>query len=409
MVKNDFYQTLIKKLYKISGTNWYLSTCKSCNHFFLSPEPQATNCGSYSCNYETSKISEIDTNLRKNQSLLEISNLIATYFKTKGYVIEKPMEIIHAYKGKARLDSMKTTLFTVAGVQLIDKKVPKEPTYIPQPSVRLKWLKSYSDINPKKPYSTSFVNITTLQAIERIDDFYIQLQDWLELLNRFSLLNKIKLKIKETQIRWSEKRANGIFLKVNYHGVELGDIGLIFDFPFNKNYRSHLIDIGFGLERLGWIINGTRSYFDVIGPLLLSALKKYVVIDHVRTLTLIVGSNVSLRNTVHGKKIGKLVDHLVECGEMFFDFLPLVVYYYNFWKNFIYLPLKPTEIEYEIKREINRKINKRLLNKGFKKYLLQGMEDLPTYELVDRILKERNIHPNTMKNLIYKTLYRDNA
>lgn len=372
-----------------SRRGWKPSICLKCGYKFFT-QVDSSNCGSYTCE-------NVKFYLKPNQRdvflpLNLIEDRIRKKFRKLGYLERDPVDVIHAYKGKRAVKKLETTLFTVSGIQLLDEIFLNEnpydmnvefPLFVFQPSVRLKFIKNIGDV---EGVSTSFVNISLIDIDANSRDFVFHLSNCMELLEELDLIRGMKFKIKKGYAKWGRRTAPGIFLKANYSGCEIGDLGYICDFPISGSYRTNLIDFGFGLERLSWVLNQAESYFDIIGPLFESALGNYLLMDLTRTLTLIIGSNVKPNSTIHGRKIKNMISLL---GKKYlgYNLLPLVLYYYTFWKKFIPLSLKPSKISWIIEEEIEKTAIKLILDK-LKIKKLPSASSLSFYDSVDKMIEK---------------------
>lgn len=386
--------------------NYFAKYCKNCGKRFYTLVLSNETCGSYRC--EGSRYRFLNESLSENfLSLVELSKLLKVKWDNQGFKVVKPISILHRYEDNLKNPKkLGNTLFTVAGIQILDdvifgERYNLEQTkyFVAQPSIRMKYMPLVGKIDG---ISTSFINVCTEELNPDIKSFVHQIDVWLKLL--FSLkINpyRLNLKVKKGVSRWGRKEFNGVYVKFNYGGLELGDASFLLERYKTLGKALQLIDTGFGLERIAWVINKTPSYFDSIGPFIESFYGKKVLIDHIRTLTLIMGYGITSSRSLHGYRVKQLIKNLLKTNGLLSNYQHLIPYYHNFWSKFITLPLSPFEIKKRFQQEINREINLRI-KEGIK---LKREIDLsiPPQEFIGNLIKGRygkKIKITSIKNLL---------
>ncbi len=340
---------------------YFRKKCRSCGEKFFTKVLNKETCGSYRCEGYSylyfNKLSKQYNFL----SLTKLSKMLSDAWQSYNFKIAKPIPIIRNVSSNSKV--LKNTLFTVAGVQILEDIISERNYYdsnytkyfVAQPVIRMKYI---HDIGKIDGISTSFINVCIEEINPTLESFVDQIDIWLNLLFSLNInLNQIDLKVKKGLSKWGVNQFDGLYVKFNYGGLELGDAGFLSKRNEVSGRKLQLSDIGFGLERIGWAVNQTPSYFDLIGPFLESFCDKHVLIDHIRTLTLILGYNIASSRTLHGYRIKQLIRNLLKTNGLFFNYSHLIPYYYNFWTKFITLPLSPFEIRKRLEEEMNQNIN----------------------------------------------------
>lgn len=251
------------------------------------------------------------------------------------------------------------TNFVIAGFQTINDFLSKSIENYKckwcsfQPVIRLK----EKDIcGVKEGYFTSFINVCEISVDTTFIEYLDDLDNWINILSKCSLHTsglQIKLKNK-TNIN------NGVGVKFIYKGIELGDANL-YKYEFNGK-KMMVSDIGFGYERILWAINNGKNFFAPFVfkyDYLLGNLKD---IDRIKTVTLMVMTNIVPRSNGKGKYVRALVNDL-NTFTYYEKIDKYVEKYYNFYSKFITPILSLNQVKEIIKNEINYNIKKNILSK----------------------------------------------
>lgn len=256
---------------------------------------------------------------------LENPEFLNSFFESKGYGVTKPKSIIN--KGG-------TTLFISAGVQVLDdvvfneKKVPEKKIFVSQPVFRTQYMDQVGE-----GFSTTFINIASEIVNPSVANHFDAINDWVCLLEKLGLKKeKITLKTREKEPQWGDKKFKDFILMIYYDGLEIGDANYIYDIPQKTRDPLKISDIGFGLERIKWILKG-GSYFNE------REIKDPRVFDYCKTIALLTGSGLKPSNKEHGYRLRQLSKRLIDSDKKFDELIPVLKYYYNYWKKWTYLTM----------------------------------------------------------------------
>lgn len=272
-------------------------------------------------------------------------------------------------KGRPINEVRGNTFFVVAGVQGLEgtllhgEKIPDTPFFIAQPCIRT----TEDELVNLGGYSNSFVNICTEHVNASFVEHLNHLDNWLSFLSRLGFYaGDMTLYARNRRQDWGTGEFDCLIIEVNYGGLQLGDAVYWYDIPQSSRKSLVLSDIGFGFERIAWAINKTPSYFDAIGPLLSSINKDFILIDSIRTATLMVMSGVSPGDKDRGIRLTKMVNRASNSpsSSLLPQVKPLVERYYEFWSKF-FTPRQTMKsstkiIEELIGTELNDKIYRKL-------------------------------------------------
>ena len=366
---------------------WILQQCEICNCLFYSIKIFRT-CGSDKCDKSEFVFNEVPNTFI---SIEKLQKRIELFFNKFDYTTEKPLHMLHLKNNDLRVKNLESSLFTMAGVQILDdflfhednlenKKLKK--IFIAQPSVRLR---SISKVGFLPGFYTSFINVCSEYVNptvdEYIDDFFL----WLKLIEELLGLQEIKLKIKEKVVEWNDRKSPTVQVFFYYMSMELGDASFHYEFPQKTRKNIVISDIGFGLERLCICVNKNNRNFDLIGPYMQSVMGEYTIMDRTRTLVLLIGSNILPSDTPHGTKVRSLINDLSADDLGSFKWLELVSYFYAFWCGFIQLELSPLKIRDILRNEIYRQNNRKLAI-ALKLNISNEELTIPTYEFVEHYI-----------------------
>lgn len=256
---------------------------------------------------------------------LETPRCLNSFFNSRGYDVTKSKSIINLGG---------TTLFTSAGVQVLDnvifdeKKIPEKKLFVAQPVFRTQYMDQVGE-----GFSTTFINIASEIVNPSLIDHFEAVNDWLCLFEELGLKKeKITLEKIEKEPQWGDKKFKDFVLMIYYDGLEIGDANYIHDVPQKTRDSLKISDIGFGLERIKWILKG-GSYFgenEIVNPR---------AFDYCKTIMLLAGSGLKPSSKEHGYRLRQLSKRLMDSGKEYDEFLPALKYYYNYWKEWTYLTM----------------------------------------------------------------------
>jgi hypothetical protein len=326
---------------------WKKKRCPSCERVFFT-KSDASTCLSHEC---VNNYSFLSFSKRKKQVTIDdLWSSTLSYFENEGLIIANRNSIVNRKGG---------TLFVIAGMQYFDDVVynengkPEGNYFIPQPCIRLKFLDM---VGKEEGISTSFVNICTGQVDVPVDFLVNHIDIWLNYLSSIGLYVSDMTIILENEICWDDGKFEGQAVLFNYGGLEIGEGIYLSNISQQTRNNITMIDFGFGLERILWALNKTKSYYMLVGPMIEIARGNYVLIDLVRTLTLIAASGIHPSNTAHGYRFRKLVK-MIEEHYLNTNLYTLIRDSYCYWSKFI-RPVVPFlgcvgVIENEIERNNN--------------------------------------------------------
>lgn len=188
--------------------------------------------------------------------LLKSADIIK-YFDDRGYDCLPPHNIVNN----------NDTVFITAGIQPLIKYyqgqilLPNRKLFIPQPVIRTQYMNSIGEGS-----ALSFVNVTSAQFNHSLSEHDMMVKDWYNFFYQLGL----KKSNFETQTDiyeddWGKNlHVEGIRTFHYYDGLEIGDT--TYFTKINDDFQNleidSMSDLGFGLERLRWQLNG-GSYYDL--------------------------------------------------------------------------------------------------------------------------------------------------
>ncbi|MFH1049235.1 MAG: hypothetical protein V1732_06265 [Patescibacteria group bacterium] len=345
-VKEDFFVS----------RGWQRKKCPLCLEDYYTKN-DLPNCGSYRCS-DGYKFLDIPA----PKSYLEFDTCamrLREFFIAKNYNLRLPIGVI-------RKDER--TLFASTAGQIYDdlvygKTIQSEPSMyiILQPVIRLQGIKIVGLIDGN---STSFVHAATEGWNIHMEDHLKTLDHWLDFFSNLGLhAGGLCLKTKRAENDWSGTKVISEMLKINYGGLEIGVANFFPDIPQPNGKNATLSDIGVGLERLIWGVNKSPLYFDGIGPLFYSIAIDRIILDALRTATLMVASGIIPEYKSHNSKLRLMIESIADLAYKI-NLYELVKYYHNQWNSLISLNRSQEQtyeiIRQRIDRSINLKINRAL-------------------------------------------------
>lgn len=292
------------------------------------------------------------------------------FFEKRGYKIHKPKSIIN--EGGS-------TLFTSAGVQILDDVIfreaviPQEKIYVAQPVLRSQFI---DEIKPGT--STSFVNISTEVVNPGLDEHFRTFSDWLDLLSELGIKEgDLDIFSDEDEPSWGGKKFKNKILRIFYRGLEIGDSVYAHDVPQGSRSPINFSDIGFGLERIKW--SKRINYGEL-------AINERIE-DYCKTLALLSGSGLQPSNHDQGYRMRlfskRLLEEKTEVREQTDKALS---YYYDYWTRWAHLKVEKGEAVARIAKENGRNFNRILLDKLKEKHADVDINiNLSTSELINKL------------------------
>ncbi len=183
------------------------------------------------------------------------------------------------------------TELTISAVQALDPllKDGRPQTYrrgfLPQPVVRFTGERDASG-DLRDGFLTSFVNVSRVQPIERLDEYGVILDGWLSVLSQLGFHAR-HLSIHGALTPWRRREVAGITLHFRHLDLDLGDIVLLWN---AEDPTRMAVDLGTGLERLAWARTQQGWPHLVYGRFAQSA--PPTTLDAIRTATLLLGHGI---------------------------------------------------------------------------------------------------------------------
>lgn len=358
--------------------NWTKKQCNHCHRTFFT-KSDFENCQSYECNNREYTF----LNYSRRSKLVTEEELITVtkeFFSQKGLVIKKYDSVVN---------KIGDTIFIVAGIQCLDNIVHREEPFdntvffSPQPCIRLKFL---GEGGVHEGISSSFVNLCSAEVGASADKYWNHLTLWLDFFSKVGIYVKdLAIVIDKTDIRAGVMK--GRMIEINYGGLELGEGIFFYEVMQKTRDPISIIDFGFGFERILWSINKTRSYFLLLGPKLDVVQGNQVLIDLIKTLTLMAMSGVYPSNKNHGFHFRRIVKMIVR-NYLGIQIEHLIRYSYSYWKKFITpcvdlhncISSIMLETQYQTNRQLCHRLN---ITQTFEREIYMK----PTEEFLKHVLK----------------------
>ncbi|MFG2997256.1 hypothetical protein [Streptomyces sp. NPDC048340] len=184
------------------------------------------------------------------------------------------------------------TELTISAVQALDPllKDSKRQTYrrgfLPQPVVRFTGERDASG-DLCDGFLTSFVNVSRVEPIGRLDDYSAILDGWLSVLSQLGFHAR-HMSVHGTLTPWRRREVEGITLHFRHLGLDLGDIVLLWN---TDNPTCMAVDLGTSLERLAWA--RTQQHWQALIYGRFADVAPPTTLDAVRTATLLLGHGIN--------------------------------------------------------------------------------------------------------------------
>jgi len=325
---------------------------------------------------------------------LRTPRIFREFFETRGTSLASPRPIVNSHK---------TTLFISAGVQILEDAmyneapIPSGRLFVAQPVFRTHFINK--EIG--EGTSTSFVNVATESVNQSPEAHFEGLHDWFDFLQSIGLKrSKFHFLSDSKETKWGGKEITLKRVKIRYDGLSIGDAAYIDDFPQTSRDGLQISDIGFGLERIRWILRGGSC------SELICEDENYLAsdrtIDHAKTLALLAGAGVKPHYKAHGYRFRQLSKRLVgECTEKgWVDLDSLLDIFYTQWGRWINLPLSKKETIDRVKKENMRNFNAELLKRLRAFYADVGVDINKPTNMVVKLLKGTSADPSVVQKTL---------
>ena len=316
----------------------------------------------------------------ENSELLSQREVLNDYFRDNEFIIAEPVSVINGDRD---------TIFTTAGVQSLSRYIHNEdslpllPVFIAQPVMRTQFLDVISEGS-----SINFINAATIGFNRTPEQHIASLNVWMDLFKKLGFRDELfAYKVKEFSQYWGDKQIIGEKIFIIYDGLEIGDASYVDSVDQNTRQPISLSDIGFGLERIRWILSG-GSYFDIQAKssdnLLSNEAKVYC-----SSLSLLASEGLEPSNKGAGYRFRLLSKRLVkdlginhECVEAYLESC------YDYWGQWTGTPCCKQDAINTIKKENARNFNRLVLDE-LSSYLVkkgQGINvNVPTDIFIKRL------------------------
>ncbi len=373
----------------MESRSWKLCECQSCRRAFYSKNLEASECGWRKCSSADKEKVRNAVLSKKQISLLSLLQKIKSLFISLGYTNHEPIAMTSGYN----------TDLVSAGVQIFSDIFSSRDSsgkggvryFVSQPCVRLGSLRSKEDKLPKD-MSTSFVNTCTESLGITLDDHFTSMDHWLTVLSKLGLhASNLNLIIRNRLENWGmgEFLVHQVFFV--YNSVEIGDANFTYSLPGNSSLS--MSDIGFGLERICWVLNGLSDYSDVSSILGLPSDPELQ--DACRTIALLLTSKV----TPSGRSSGGRLRWLIKRATLRTDAanVVMIVYsYLGFWKQF-----NKSELNYSSMLEILMpECDHGIIKDLCLRFGVNQHSKLSLIELIEILVYNRGQDPKFIKELI---------
>lgn len=349
----DTYSGIVKKF--LSEKGWREHRCDGCGNTFFaksSVKIETPACGWHKCDKGDYPFRNFSKR-KKVPKPTQISANMGEYFRSAGFEPVTPRNIA---------DTHGQTDLVIAGVQMFDDIVHcNQPllngkVFVAQPCVRMQF---QSQVESQEGISTSFVNVCTEQMGASFDEHLQSVDHWCTALSKLGLhMNDFVVVMKTSQHNWGTGVFSALELFFCYGGLELGDAAYL-QIPQSKRPAIPISDIGFGLERIAWVINKSESYFDMLMPLSTAGTRE--MFDACRTVALLVLCGVQAANKGPGLQFRRFAKML---SEKYYgaDLFEILLFYFDYWAQFITPSIKRENAIMLARLEIERFVNLKICN-----------------------------------------------
>lgn len=265
------------------GDSWFLCKCNKCENEFFSKKADNTCCNWQRC----SERMRLDTSWQKQphqkvQTLAEFNIDVETYLSDQlSYSSIMDAQLI--------CNDFISSPFMTSGSQIFDPDIfgGKTPfcsnrrLILSQPVLRPYWHDMQPDkagspafaiwpqingITCRKCESSAFTNVCTEQKEGTYHEHLLAINAWIKTLDHLGLnADHLTLVYQEVPMDWGEGKFVAEELVFVYKGLEIGK-AMWAIMPTWDERNLAISDIGFGLERLYFVVSNTRYYYDLMRP-----------------------------------------------------------------------------------------------------------------------------------------------
>ncbi len=412
------YTTMHPKLEKTLQLNFFKEEgfirkkCEKCGAYFWTKDEKQKLCGDAPC----VSYSFIGNPVGKKMDLHEMREAFLSFFEKHNHTRLKRYPVVARWR-----DDIYLTIASIADFQphVTSGEVPPpaNPLVISQPSIRLNDLE---EVGKSGRHLTLF-EMMGHHAFNNKEYIY-----WTEETAKYchEFLNQIGIEnVSYKEAEWAGGGNAGACLEVLSHGLEIATL-VFMNLELNdngeyivkgENYSEmplKIVDTGYGLERLVWLVNGNTTVYDAIFPYAIEKLKDgakkkdmksiYAIADHARCLLFMLGDGIVPSNSGAGYLARLIIRRALR-------FIKKIEYdeglYSVIEEHLKYLAKDFPEFKKEAKRikeiiEIETEKFLNALEKGkamVKKYASKGKI---TEEKLIELYDSHGIHPEIVKEII---------
>lgn len=337
-----------------AGTGqWRRGLCVSCGRPFTSLG-RSPNCGSAGCLPQ-------QVHPRRKIRIVTAAELMRSarsLFQEWGFV-EKVLDNVVLQGGST--DLVVAALQVYEASSRMGQDVVDVPLFVPQPSVRLRYLSDAA--KDDTVFATSFVNMSTTKARPTEDTLVTFLNAWLQLLSRSGCdPQSLTLVSGETNLRFAG--FEGTVLDVNCNGIEIGEVAWFHSVPAFMG-PVELLEFGFGLERVLYAINRPSLPFSAAaGYLALAWVGRPEAVDAVRTLVLLAMCGLRPDDPSAGFQMRRLAALCVGAVADGLDISQATAEVYSYWTLFLKPRVRLDVVERLIEALGNEALSRALSRRG---------------------------------------------
>jgi len=321
--------------------NYFRKKCKKCASYYWTLNKESELCGDQPC----VEFSFINNPLgKKPMSLSEVRESFLSFFEENNHTRLKYPETGERCPVVAR---WRTDIYlTIASIADFQPHVtsgevppPANPLVISQPCIRLNDLE---EVGVSGRHLTTFEMMGHHAFNKNVDEIYFK-EETVRFCNEYftKQIGIPKEKINYKEQLWFGGGNAGPCLEVVAGGLEIATLvfmnmkeDITGDFEIEgKKYSKNplnIVDTGYGLERIAWITQGTKTVYDCVFPEVINYLKKhaknsddmisiYSLADHSKCLSFMLGDGIVPSNV----KAGYLARLIIRRSLRFIDKIKL--------------------------------------------------------------------------------------
>lgn len=295
----ELQKNLQLKFFKEEG--FVRKKCKKCGSYFWTKVDRET-CNEYPCN----GYSFIGNPPGKKMGLHEMREAFLSFFEKHNHTRLKRYPVVARWR-----DDIYLTIASIANFQphVTSGEVPPpaNPLVISQPSIRLNDL---DEVGKSGKHLTIF-EMMGHHAFNNHEKIY-----WTEETIRYcqEFLESIGIEdVVYKEAEWAGGGNAGACLEVIVDGLEVATL-VFMNLKERKDGRYEvkgkrydempmkIVDTGYGLERLVWLVNGSRNIYEAIFPEIIEKIGveneySYAIADHTKCLAFMLGDGIVPSNT----------------------------------------------------------------------------------------------------------------